>query len=141
MPTGFPTLITTFVVIAIAIAAYSYCSAQQTPPPRPPTPHQLLMREKLKYSNKALEGLSMGDCRMIEEAGKKLGVISRTAAHQIIPTEQYRLMSKNFQEQAEDLERHAREKNLDAATMDHMRITLTCVQCHSYLREKRPKTD
>ena len=141
MTTGFPNLMAALLGIMIAIAAYSYCSAQEATPPRPPTGHQLLIRDKLSYSNKALEGLSLGDYGKIEEAGKMLGVISRTAAHQIRPTEQYRLLSKNFQEQAGDLERHAKEKNLDAASMDYMRITFTCVQCHSYLREKRPKTD
>jgi hypothetical protein len=46
-------------------------------------------------------------------------------------------MSKNFQEQAADLERHAKEKNLDMAGLDYMRISLTCIQCHKYMRDDR----
>jgi hypothetical protein len=39
------------------------------------------------------------------------------------------------------MERHAGEKNLDACSMDYMRITLTCVQCHRYMRENKNKRE
>ena len=81
----------------------------------------------------------MADYEKIAESGKMLGELARAAAMQTNPTDQYRQMNKNFQEQARDLERHAREKNLDAASMDHMRVTLTCVQCHNYIRDRRTK--
>jgi hypothetical protein len=32
---------------------------------------------------------------------------------------------------ATDLERHALEKNLDAAALDYVRISLSCIQCHT----------
>jgi hypothetical protein len=141
-----------FVGCVVAITAYFYCTAQESPqpqtriaqeaqPPRPPTSHQLLMRDKLTHANKALEGLSMHDFGMIAEAGKTLGVISRAAAMNANPSQQYVRFSKNFQEQARDLERHAVERNIDAASMDYVRITLTCVQCHNYIRENRVKRD
>jgi hypothetical protein len=147
---GFPSPLPALVCCAAAIAAFCYGAAQEPPPAttralqesgpqRPPTSHQLLMRDKLVYSNKGLEGLSMADYGKIAEAGNMLGVIARAAVMQSNPTEQYLQMNKNFQEQARDLERHAKEKNLDAASMDYMRITLTCVQCHNYIRERRIK--
>jgi hypothetical protein len=147
---GFPSPLPALVGCAAAIAAFCYGAAQEPPPAttralqesepqRPPTSHQLLMRDKLVYSNKGLEGLSMADYGKIAEAGNMLGVIARAAVMQSNPTEQYLQMNKNFQEQARDLERHAKEKNLDAASMDYMRITLTCVQCHNYIRERRIK--
>ena len=127
--------------VAIAIAACVYCSAQESPPQKGPTSNQLLMRDKLTYATKALEGLSMEDFNKIAEAGNMMGIISRAAAWHVIPTDEYVRMSKNFQEQARDLERHAKEKNLDAASLDYMRITLTCVQCHNYIRDVRRKKD
>jgi hypothetical protein len=57
----------------------------------------------------------------------------------VLDSDAYSRMSKNFQVQAGDLERHAREKNLDAAALDYMRISLTCVQCHKYMRDFRRK--
>jgi hypothetical protein len=115
-------------------------AAQETPPEKMRS-NQLLMRDKLAYATKALEGLSMEDYGKIAEAGNMMGIISRAAAWHIIPTEKYSQMSKNFQEQARDLERHAKEKNLDAAALDYTRITLTCVQCHNYIRENKKKKD
>jgi hypothetical protein len=116
------------------------CFAVQDPPPEKLRSNQMLMRDKLTHASRVLEGLSMEDFGKIAEAANMMGVISRAAAWHIIPTEEYSRMSKNFQEQARDLERHAKEKNLDAASLDYMRITLTCVQCHNYIRaHKRPK--
>jgi hypothetical protein len=64
-------------------------------------------------------------------------MISRAASWYVLDSEEYTRYSKNFQEEARDLERHAKEKNLDAASLDYMRITATCVQCHKHLREAR----
>jgi hypothetical protein len=133
---GLPSLVAVFFGFSVAVAAFFYCAAQEEPPKRVTT-NQMLMRDKLTYASKALEGLSLEDFDKIAEAGNMMGIISRAAAWHIIPTDQYVRMSKNFQEQARDLERHAKEKNLDAASMDYMRITLTCVQCHNYMRENR----
>jgi hypothetical protein len=105
----------------------------------PPTSRQVLMRDKLTYANKALDGLSVEDFAKIAESGKMMRMISKAASWYVIPTDEYLRFSKNFQEQAQDLELHANEKNLDAAALDYMRITMTCVQCHKYMREVRSK--
>lgn len=131
------------VALAGAAAGWGYFFAVGAAPmqQKQPTSNQLLMRDKLSYATKALEGLSMEDYGKIAEAGDMMGIISRAASWHVIPTEKYAQMSKNFQEQARDLQRHAKEKNLDAASMDYVRITLTCVQCHNYMRENRAKKD
>ena len=126
-------------VVGLTAAMLGY-AAQETPPEKARS-NQFLMRDKLAYATKALEGHSMEDYGKIAEAGNMMGVISRAAAWHVIPTDQYVRMSKNFQEQAADLERHAKDKNLDAAALDYTRITLTCVQCHNYIRDARRKKD
>jgi hypothetical protein len=64
-------------------------------------------------------------------------LISRAASWHVLDSEEYDRLSQDFQEQAGDLERHAKARNLDAAALDYMRISLTCVQCHKYVREVR----
>ena len=123
-------------VVGLGAGALGLAAQQETPPEKARS-NQLLMRDKLSYATKALEGLSTEDYAKIAEAGNMMGIISRAASWHIIPTEHYARMSKNFQEQASDLERHAKDKNLDAAALDYTRITLTCVQCHTYMREQR----
>jgi hypothetical protein len=66
-------------------------------------------------------------------------MISRAASWYVIDSEEYARYSKNFQEQAADLERHAKEKNLEQAALDYMRISLTCIHCHKHVREVRKK--
>ena len=105
----------------------------------PLTGKQVLMRDKLAYTNKALDGLAVEDFAKVVESAQMLRMISQASSWYVLDSDEYTRLSKNFQEQAADLGRHAKEKNLDAASLDYMRITLTCVQCHKYMREIRAK--
>ena len=109
-------------------------AAQQSP-----TSNQLLMRDKLTYANEALDGLATEDFAKVAKSGEMLRMISRAASWHVINSEEYSHLSRNFQEQAADLVRHAKDKNLDAAALDYMRMSLTCIQCHKYLRDVRKK--
>jgi hypothetical protein len=108
---------------------------------KPPvtTAGKVLMRDKLAYANKALDGLAVENFAKIAESAEMMRIISRASSWYVIQTDEYARLSRNFQEQASDMERHAKDKNLDAASLDYMRITLTCVQCHKYMRELRSK--
>jgi hypothetical protein len=136
------------VVIALAGMGLLAVNVRSQTPERPPaankqasspTSNQVLMREKLTAANKALDGLAVEDFAKVAESAKLMAMISKAASWHVLATEEYTRHSKNFQEQAADLERHAKEKNLEAAALDYMRISLTCVQCHKYVRETRKK--
>jgi hypothetical protein len=104
-----------------------------------PTSNQLLMRDKLSYASKALEGLAVEDFTKIAESANMMRIISRAASWHVDGSEEYARYARNFQEEAVDLVKHANEKNLDAAALDYTRITTTCVQCHKYLRKVQAK--
>ena len=100
------------------------------------TSNQLLMRDKLVQMNRVLEGLTLNKFDQVKDSAKTLGMISRaTSWHIANPTPRYERLSKNFQEQAADLERHANDRNIDAATLDLVRMNITCTQCHQHMRE------
>jgi hypothetical protein len=104
------------------------------------TSNQMLMRDKLVQMNRILEGITLDKFEQVQESAKSLGMISRaTSWHVADPTPQYTRMSKNFQEQAADLERHAKEENVEAATLDLVRMNITCTHCHQHMREARLK--
>jgi len=105
----------------------------------PMTTEKVLMRDKLTYAKDALDGLSVEDFDKVAKAADMMRIISRASSWYDFDSEQYQRLSKNFQEQAADLERHAKDKNLDAAALDYMRISLTCVQCHKYVRDERAR--
>jgi hypothetical protein len=100
------------------------------------TSNQVLMRDKLVQMNRILEGITLNDFEEVKDGAKTLGMISKAASWHIAdPTPRYERLSKNFQEQAADLERHANERNTDAATLDLVRMNVTCTQCHQHMRE------
>jgi hypothetical protein len=131
------------VVLALTAAVSAQTSDRASSvksPAQSPTSNQLLMRDKLTYANEALDGLATEDFAKVAKSGEMLRMISRAASWHVVNSEEYSHLSKNFQEQAADLVRHAHDKNLDASALDYMRMSLTCIQCHKYLRDVRKKT-
>jgi hypothetical protein len=100
------------------------------------TSNQLLMRDKLVQMNLVLEGLTLDKFDQVEVAGERMWMISKaTGWHISDQTPRYQLLAKNFQETAGDLQRHAKEKNVEAATLDLVRLNIMCAQCHQHMRE------
>jgi hypothetical protein len=100
------------------------------------TSNQMLMRDKLVQMNRVLEGITLDRFDQVEESAEMLRMISRaTSWHINNPTPQYKRISANFQEQAADLVRHAKDQNIEAATLDLVRMNITCTHCHQHMRE------
>ena len=129
-------LSTTLAVCLLIISSVGKSQERKTGKSKELTSNQMLMRDKLVQMNRILEGLTLDKFDQVEESAKTLGMISRaTSWHVADPTPRYERLSKNFQEQAVDLERHAKQRNIDAATLDLVRINVTCAQCHQHMRE------
>lgn len=104
--------------------------------PAPLTSNQMLMRDKLVQMNLILEGITLNKFRQVEESAETLRIIIQaTSWHIDNPTPQYERFNANFQEQTMDLGRHAKAKNIEAATLDLVRINITCTHCHQHVRE------
>jgi hypothetical protein len=96
-----------------------------------------LMRKKLKHSQLILEGVAVGDFKKISESADELVLISRDAEWAAIKTPRYEIFSNQFRDNADDLMKKAKDKNLDGAALAYVDLTLTCVKCHKYVREER----
>jgi hypothetical protein len=96
-----------------------------------------LMHKKLENSQKVLEGLALNDFKMIAKHAEELLELSKEAEWKVIKTPQYEIHSSDFRRTAETLVKNAKEKNLDAAALSYVELTLTCVKCHKHVREKR----
>jgi hypothetical protein len=127
-------------VALLAVGVAMAGRAQETPgnsgQEKPTRSNQVLMRDKLTHANAVLEGLTAPDFAKIVENAKMLRMISKAASWHVLDSDEYTRMSKDFQEQTTDLERHAKDKNLDAAALDYMRISMTCVGCHKMVRRQ-----
>jgi hypothetical protein len=96
-----------------------------------------LMQKKLKQSQKILEGVAIGDFKKIADGADELVLISRDAEWKVKKTPRYELLSNQFRDNAEDLIKKAKDKNLDGAALAYVDLTLTCVRCHKYVRDEK----
>jgi hypothetical protein len=96
-----------------------------------------LMHKKLENSQKVLEGITTQDFKMISSHAEELIAISKEAGWKVVKTPRYEAYSNDFRREAEDLIKAAKDKNVDAAALAYVDLTLTCVKCHKHVREER----
>ncbi len=98
------------------------------------------MKRKLDSSLALVEGLAVEDYPKIAKGAQDLILLSQESGWNVIQTESYLRMSREFRESTERLRDSADAKNIDAATLAYFEVTLNCVRCHKYLR-KKPEQD
>ncbi|WP_435009325.1 hypothetical protein P12x_000577 [Tundrisphaera lichenicola] len=94
------------------------------------------MAKKLRYAHQLLTSLAIEDfAKMTIDAGelKRLG---ETTLMKISPDLEYIKYSTEFSSIAEELGRRAKEHDLNGATSSYIRLTMNCVECHKYSRDK-----
>ena len=96
-----------------------------------------MMQLKLSHAQSILDGLATEDFEKVEKNAQKLALVSQAAAWQVLQTPEYARQSAEFRRTADDLAKHAKEKNLDAAALDYVKLTLNCINCHKYVRGER----
>jgi hypothetical protein len=96
-----------------------------------------LMEEKLKNSQKLLEGLATNDFDKIKASADELIRISKAAEWIVHKTPQYEVHTNNFRQAAETISKKAKDKNLEGAALAYVDMTMTCIRCHQHTREIR----
>ena len=96
-----------------------------------------LMRRKLVAAQKALEAITLNEPDRVVKYAEDLVDISHKAEWRVLKTPTYDAYSTEFRDAARSMARNAGKKNLDAAALDYVNLTLTCVKCHKHVREKR----
>jgi len=94
------------------------------------------MRIKLTHSQDVLEGLAVEDFDLIDRGAQQLSLTSEDASWQVLQTEDYARMSADFRRSCDRLRAAARGKYLDGAALAWMEVTMKCVQCHKYIRDR-----
>jgi len=116
-------------VLAILIGAWAQ-------PPKT-TPAKEFMREKLQHSQKVLEGIAVEDYRLILVHSQKLSAMSQNAGWNMFQNPEYLELSAAFRRYADTLTQAAKEENLDRATVAYLGMTMSCVECHKFVRRRR----
>lgn len=94
------------------------------------------MHKKLEASNKILEGLVMEDTDLIQEGATALSEMSSAEKWRVSNDAMYQQFSKEFQRTAAKLVDAAKEKNLDRAALRWMDTTMSCIECHRFVRNE-----
>lgn len=92
------------------------------------------MRKKLEASQSVLEGLAVEDFDLIERGAKQLRATSVAAEFMVINDPLYAESAADFTKIVDKLVKAAKEKRLDGSTLAYLDMTMSCVECHKYVR-------
>jgi hypothetical protein len=92
------------------------------------------MRAKLTHAQKVLEGLALEDYDLVVKHSQDLTLLSQVASWQVLETAQYLQYSSEFRSATKGLNDAGKKKDLDAATLAYVMMTMKCVNCHKYVR-------
>jgi hypothetical protein len=101
------------------------------------SPTKEFMRQKLEHSKRVLEGITMEDFALIAKHARKLRAMSLEASWRTFENPDYLRHTESFRRTVDALAVAADEQNLDGATLAYVKVTMSCVECHKFVRGKK----
>jgi hypothetical protein len=84
-----------------------------------------------------LEGIAVNDLKKVDENAGDLMTLSKVAEFRALKTLDYERHTNDFRRTLDDMRRGVKNKNLEAVTLSYMDMTMTCVRCHTHVRDTR----
>jgi len=106
---------------------------EKKPDPKKPT----VMQRKLSHAQKVLQGLALADFEKIRTGSEELSLCVQEASWKAVNSPKYEVYSNDMIRTLDAMKKAAKEKNVDAAALAYVDLTLTCVKCHKYVREEK----
>lgn len=100
---------------------------------------QMLMQEKLKFSNTLWEGIVRENFDMVKESAKKLKTIASEASWQSVETEEYLRHNRTFKLTLDEMLEQAGKGTVKNVALPYVRLSLNCMECHELVRSKVAK--
>lgn len=97
----------------------------------------VFMKAKLAHSQQVLKGLAMEDFDLIAKHSQAMSLLCVDEIWMVLQTPEYRERSTEFRRSVDAVTDAARKKNLEAAALGYVDVTLKCVNCHKYVRKVR----
>jgi hypothetical protein len=95
------------------------------------------MRDKLAHSEKVLEAIMTSDYALLERESQALADATKAPAWDVLKSPAYARHSAAFLAAVGDLTEAARKRDSDAAALRYVSMTLTCYDCHRYVKGAR----
>ena len=96
-----------------------------------------LMREKLTHAQRVLEALTTSDYALLERESTALSAATKQLGWMVLKTPEYGRQSDAFLRATEELVAAAKQRDLDLAAMHYVSMTMSCYQCHRYIKNMR----
>jgi len=96
--------------------------------------HTKFMRQKLDATARIMEGLVTEDAAMVKQGAEVLVEMSSAEKWQVRNNLMYKQYSADFQQAAKRLKEAAEKDNLDRAALQWIDTTMSCIDCHKYVR-------
>ncbi|WP_459555349.1 hypothetical protein [Lacunimicrobium album] len=97
------------------------------------------MRMKLRSSQEILAGLTRGDLALVEDQANRLLIFNMlekyVSKNEQFDAEAYKKQLQEFENDAKDVKKNAKAKDIDATLKSFQKLTATCVDCHRLLRD------
>lgn len=100
---------------------------------------RVFMQAKLEHARGIVEGLALENHERLAVSAQNLILLSQESAWNVIQSPEYTGLSSEFRGSAGRLKEAALARNIDAATIAWFEVTLNCVRCHKFLRQKIQK--
>jgi hypothetical protein len=97
-------------------------------------PLREFMRAKLQSSNKVLEGLVTDDPGLVQKGAEELNALSNAEKWRVSNDAMYRQFSSEFRRITEQLVEAGEKKNMDQAALKWVDATMSCIECHRFVR-------
>jgi hypothetical protein len=118
------------IVLALVVVSGLDASAQTPATGR-------LMRLKLAHSQKILEAILTSDFALLDRESSELAQVTKSSAWSVLYSPECTRQSGAFLRAIDDLRDAAKGRDLDGAASSYVSLTLTCFQCHRYMKNKR----
>ncbi len=95
-----------------------------------------IMDKKLRYTHLLITSLATEDFKQMASDARDLKLIGETTLLKISPNLEYVRFATEFSSVTGELEHRARDHDLNGAMVSYIRLTMNCVECHKYVRDK-----
>lgn len=100
-------------------------------------PLNKMMEEKLEVSKRLLGAVAQNNFAKAEANAEELTRISIELGKRYPKNEQFQEFGKEYRNELQGLLKAVRKQNTEGMTFAYVKVTMSCFNCHTYVRETR----
>ena len=100
-------------------------------------PLKKMMEDKLETSKKLLGAVAQNNFAKAEANAEELVRVSIELGKKFPKNEQFQELGKEYRNELQGLLKAARKQNTEGMTLAYVKVTMSCFNCHTYVRDTR----